>query len=57
MVLEELEHFLLFVGKIKLITTYMSKSEELSRKNLQQKFIFQLGSLNSHRINERFSFV
>ena len=28
-----------------------------SRKNLEHKFIFQLGSLNPHGINERFSFV
>ena len=28
-----------------------------SRKNLEQKFIFQLGSLNTNGINERFSFV
>ena len=27
-----------------------------SRKNLEQKFIFQIGSLNPHGINERFSF-
>ena len=25
-------------------------------KTLQQKFIFQIGTLNSHGINERFSF-
>ena len=27
-----------------------------SRKNLEQKFIFQIGTLNSHGINEHFSF-
>jgi len=27
-----------------------------SRKNLQQKVIFQIGTLNPHGINERFSF-
>ena len=27
-----------------------------SRKTLEQKFIFQIGTLNPHRINERFSF-
>ena len=27
-----------------------------SRKNLEQRFIFQIGTLNPHRINERFSF-
>ena len=27
-----------------------------SRKNLEQKFIFQIGILNPHGINERFSF-
>ena len=27
-----------------------------SRKNLEQKFIFQLGTLSPHRINERLSF-
>jgi len=27
-----------------------------SRKNLEQKFIFQIGTLNPHDINERFSF-
>ena len=27
-----------------------------SRKNLEEKFIFQIGTLNPHRINERFSF-
>ena len=27
-----------------------------SRKNLEQKFIFQIGTLNLHGINERFSF-
>ena len=27
-----------------------------SRKNLEQKFIFQIGTLNPHGINERFSF-
>jgi len=26
-----------------------------SRKNLEQKFIFQVGSLDPHGINERFS--
>ena len=27
-----------------------------SRKTLEQKFIFQIGTLNPHGINERFSF-
>ena len=27
-----------------------------SRKSLEQKFIFQIGTLNPHGINERFSF-
>ena len=27
-----------------------------SRKNLEQKFIFQIGTLNPHGINQRFSF-
>ena len=27
-----------------------------SRKNLEQKFIFQIGTLNPYDINERFSF-
>ena len=27
-----------------------------SRKNLEQRFIFQIGTLNPHSINERFSF-
>ena len=27
-----------------------------SRKNLEQKFIFQIGTLNPHGINERCSF-
>ena len=27
-----------------------------SRKNLEQKFIFQIGTVNPHGINERFSF-
>ena len=27
-----------------------------SRKNLEEKFIFQIGTLNPHGINERFSF-
>jgi len=27
-----------------------------SRKNLEQNFIFQIGTLNPHGINERFSF-
>ena len=27
-----------------------------SRKNLEQKFIFQIGTLYPHGINERFSF-
>ena len=28
----------------------------LCRKNLEQKFIFQIGTFNPHGINERFSF-
>ena len=35
----------------------MRQANTESRKNLEQKFIFQLGSLNPHGINERFSFV
>ena len=35
----------------------MHQGNTESRKNLEQKFIFQLGSLNPHGINERFSFV
>ena len=27
-----------------------------SRKNLEQKFVFQIGTLNPHGINKRFSF-
>ena len=27
-----------------------------SRKNMEEKFIFQIGTLNPHGINERFSF-
>jgi len=27
-----------------------------SRKNLEQKFIFQIGTVNPHSNNERFSF-
>ena len=27
-----------------------------SRKNLEQRFFFQIGTLNPHGINERFSF-
>ena len=27
-----------------------------SHKNLEQKFVFQIGTLNPHGINERFSF-
>ena len=33
----------------------MHQGNTESRKNLEQKFIFQLGSLNPHGINERFS--
>ena len=35
----------------------MHQGNTESRKNQEQKFIFQLGSLNPHGINERFSFV
>ena len=35
----------------------MHQGNTESRKNLEQKFIFQLGSLNPHGINERFSFA
>ena len=36
---------------------HMHQGNTESRKNLEQKFIFQLSSLNTHGINERFSFV
>ena len=35
----------------------MHQGNTESRKNLEQKFIFQLGSLDAHGINERFSLV
>ena len=34
----------------------LSPQRQESRKNLEQKFIFQIGTLNPHGINERFSF-
>ena len=36
------------------LSLYLGTTE--SRKNLEQKFIFQIGTLNPHSINERFSF-
>ena len=36
------------------LSFYLGGSE--SRKTLEQKFIFQIGTLNPHGINERFSF-
>ena len=36
------------------LSLHLGSSE--SRKTLEQKFIFQIGTLNPHRINERFSF-
>ena len=36
------------------LSLYLGSTE--SRKNLEQKFIFQIGTLNPHGINERFSF-
>ena len=34
----------------------LHQSSTESRKTLEQKFIFQIGTLNPHGINERFSF-
>jgi len=36
------------------LSLHQGKTE--SRKNLEQKFIFQIGTLNPYGINERFSF-
>ena len=36
------------------LSLHLGSSE--SRKTLEQKFIFQIGTLNPHGINERFSF-
>ena len=36
------------------LSLHLSTTE--SRKNLEQKFIFQIGTLTPHGINERFSF-
>ena len=36
------------------LSLHLSSSE--SRKTPEQKFIFQIGTLNPHGINERFSF-
>ena len=36
------------------LSLHLGSSE--SRKKLEQKFIFQIGTLNPHGINERFSF-
>ena len=36
------------------LSSHLGGSE--SRKTLEQKFIFQIGTLNPHGINERFSF-
>ena len=36
------------------LSLHLGRTE--SRKNLEQKFIFQIGTLNPHGINERFSF-
>ena len=35
---------------------FLHQGNTESRKNLEQKFIFQIGTLNPHGINERFSF-
>jgi len=35
---------------------YTREGNKESRKNLEQKFIFQIGTLYPHGINERFSF-
>ena len=35
---------------------FLHRGKTESRKNLAQKFIFQIGTLNTHGINERFSF-
>ena len=35
---------------------YLQQGSSESRKTLEQKFIFQIGTLNPHGINERFSF-
>ena len=35
---------------------YLHLGSSESRKTLEQKFIFQIGTLNPHGINERFSF-
>ena len=37
------------------LSLHLGSSE--SRKTLEQKFIFQIGTLNPHGINERFSFA
>ena len=34
----------------------LNRGNTESRKNLEQKFLFQIGTLNPHGINERFSF-
>ena len=34
----------------------LAKNSSESHKTLEQKFIFQIGTLNPHGINERFSF-
>ena len=36
------------------LSLHLGSSE--SRKTLEQEFIFQIGTLNPHGINERFSF-
>ena len=36
------------------LSLHLGSSE--SRKTLEQKFIFQIGTLNPHGVNERFSF-
>ena len=43
----------------KKLPTFLSRLNEISggcEKILEQKFIFQIGTLNPHGINERFSF-
>ena len=35
---------------------YLHQGSSESRKTLEQKFIFQIGTLNPHGITERFSF-
>ena len=38
------------------LPSLLPQSSVVSRKTLEQRFIFQIGTLNPHGINERFSF-